>query len=108
VAVLATTLVSGLSSPEVQILSSIGYSADLIDPSTWDSMTTKAFHSYSAIVLADPDCGDDSAISAAEANTYHSVFKGVPSCPYLDTEALPDGKAVVLTTAWSTTGFPPL
>jgi hypothetical protein len=69
VLILAATVDGGSSSPEAQSATALGFGVDLVDDSTWAAMTQAQFASYRAIVIGDPDCGDDSNWAAATANT---------------------------------------
>jgi Domain of unknown function (DUF6531) len=69
VLILGASVTNGSSSVEAEEATSLGYTVDVVDNSTWGSMTTAEFHSYSAIILGDPTCNSsDSEISAATSN----------------------------------------
>ena len=63
------TVANGMSSVEAQEATADGYAVTIVTPTAWSTMTTAQFASYRAIILGDPTCGNESAISAAEANT---------------------------------------
>jgi cysteine-rich repeat protein len=70
VAILSTTVVEGLSSPEAVAVFALGHTPIIIQPETWEVMSQTEFSMYEAIVLGDPDCVDnDSPIAAAAANS---------------------------------------
>jgi hypothetical protein len=76
--ILGTTVTNGLSSPEAVDASSLGYGVNIVDASTWDSMTTAQFASYRAIILGDPTCSSESSVAAAESNaaTWSAAVNG--------------------------------
>lgn len=78
VLILAPTVSGGLSSPEAQAAQAAGYGVNVVDGSTWDSMTTSQFAAYSALVLGDPSCGSASDVQAAVANapTWSAALRG--------------------------------
>jgi RHS repeat-associated protein len=68
VLILDSTVTGGTSSVEAQQAAADGFGVDVVDSSTWSSMTAAQFSAYRAIILGDPTCGDESAVAAAEAN----------------------------------------
>src|SRR4051794_23003562 len=68
VLVLGSSVSGGASSIEATKAASLGFTVDVVDSATWSSMTAADFASYRAIILGDPNCGDVSAVAAAEAN----------------------------------------
>ncbi len=79
VLILSTTVTNGANSLEAQAAQAQGLTVNVVDPSTWGSMTTADFASYKAIILGDPTCqSDTSPIAPAEANTstWGSAVKG--------------------------------
>jgi RHS repeat-associated protein len=68
VLILDTTVTGGTSSVEAQEAAADGFGVDVVDAATWDSMTADQFAAYRAIILGDPSCGDESAVTAAETN----------------------------------------
>ena len=78
VLILDPTVSGGVESREAQAASVQGYAADVIDETTWSTMTAAQFDTYAALVLGDPTCGSIQAIAAAEANraTWSPVVDG--------------------------------
>jgi len=68
VLILDSTVTGGTSSVEAQEAAADGFGVDVVDATTWSSMTADQFAAYQAIILGDPTCGDESAVAAAEAN----------------------------------------
>ena len=59
----------GAANVEAQQAAAQGFQVDVVDASTWSSMTTAQFASYRAIVISDNhDSGEVSDLAAAEAN----------------------------------------
>ena len=80
VLILDSSVSGGSSSQEALAAQALGYSVNVVAGTTWDSMTTAQFASYSAIILGDPTCsGSDSAsVGAAETNasTWGAAING--------------------------------
>jgi hypothetical protein len=68
VLILDATVDGGASSPEAQSAVALGFGVDIVNDTTWAGMTTPQFAAYRAIIIGDPDCGDDSNWAAADAN----------------------------------------
>jgi RHS repeat-associated protein len=68
VLILDTSVTGGTSSVEAQEAAAQGFGVDVVDASTWSAMTATEFAAYRAIILGDPNCGDESAVTAAESN----------------------------------------
>ena len=68
VLVLDSTVTGGTSSTEAQEAVADGYGVDVVDASTWASMTTADFSAYKAIILGDPTCSTDPSTVAAAAS----------------------------------------
>ncbi len=76
---LSTTLCCGSSSPEVKAATAAGLTTTIVDPVTWDSMTTADFKKFKLIILGDPRCqGAPAAIrpAARNADTWADAVKG--------------------------------
>src|SRR3954452_3605460 len=59
----------GASSIEAQQAAALGFGVDVVDATTWSSMTTAQFAQYRAIVIPDNhDSGDEGDLAAAENN----------------------------------------
>jgi PASTA domain len=59
----------GANSVEAQQAAALGIGVDVVDASTWSSMTTAQFAAYRAIVIGDNhDSGDPTDLAAAESN----------------------------------------
>jgi hypothetical protein len=55
---------NGFPSNEESLAQAAGFTVTVADASTWSSMTTAQFSTYSAIVFGDPSCGTDPSILA--------------------------------------------
>ena len=76
---LSTTLCCGSSSPEVKAAAAAGLSTTIVDPVTWDSMTTADFRKFKLIILGDPNCRNTPAAirpAARNADTWADAVKG--------------------------------
>jgi len=62
-----TSLATGSPAPwtEVDAATSLGLTTDVVDATTWNSMTTAQFAQYRAIVFADGYCANDSTVALA-------------------------------------------
>ncbi len=70
VLVLDSTISGGLSSPEALAATAAGEGVDVVNGSTWDSMTTAQFAAYDGLILGDPSCTENpSPVAAAESNS---------------------------------------
>jgi hypothetical protein len=69
VLILSTSVYGGLSSPEAQIATGMGFGVDVVTPAVWQNMLPSDFTKYRAIILGDPGCGGVSDVTEAEANT---------------------------------------
>jgi hypothetical protein len=71
VLILAGTVTGGTASIEATEAAAHGMAVDIVDGSTWSSMTAAQFANYRAIILGDPTCygpGTSPDINAAAAN----------------------------------------
>lgn len=71
VLILSTTVTGGTSSFEAKAAQALGLTVNIVDPTTWDAMTTAQFKSYKAIILGDPECSavnDTTPIDPATKN----------------------------------------
>jgi hypothetical protein len=69
VLILDTTVYGGMNSVEARAAIALGYQVDIVDGTTWGTMTADDFSGYRAIILGDP-IGGISAIGAAEQNRW--------------------------------------
>jgi RHS repeat-associated protein len=67
VLILSTSVSGGTSSPEAAAATADGYSVTVDTPSTWGSLSTSTFSSYSAIILGDPTCSSSASSSIGAA-----------------------------------------
>ena len=68
VLILSSTVTGGVNSTEAAQAVADGFGVDVVDPTAWATMTATNFAAYRAIVLGDPTCSSEPAVSAAEAN----------------------------------------
>jgi len=76
---LSTTLCCGSSSPEVKAAAAAGLTTTIVDPVTWNSMTTADFKKFKLIILGDPRCKAAPAPirpAARNADTWADAVKG--------------------------------
>ena len=75
-----STSVSGGTSAEAAAATADGYAVTVASPTTWDSMSSASFSSYSAIILGDPSCGTSASAATSAAvsdlSTWESVVNG--------------------------------
>lgn len=81
VLILAGTVTGGTSSIEATEAAADGLAVDIVDASTWSSMTAAQFASYRAIILGDPTCQGapptpDANAAAANAKVWGPVVNG--------------------------------
>jgi hypothetical protein len=68
VLILESTVYNGINSVEAQAALALGFQVDIVNGTTWATMTASAFSNHRAIILGDPACGRVSAVNAAENN----------------------------------------
>lgn len=67
VAILSTSVVDGLASPEAVRIDALGFDPVLITPEVWQGMSTEEFAQYEALVFGDPMCEVDAGVVTAAA-----------------------------------------
>jgi hypothetical protein len=72
----AQTVSGGASSQEAQILTAAGYTVNVVDDSTWATMTASQFGSYDLLVAGDPTCGSLPPGLVSSAPVYGPVVLG--------------------------------
>lgn len=71
------TTVSGAPSDEQTAAEALGYTVDIVDATTWATMTTADFGAYRAIILGDPFCGvSEPPILGTTAATWGAAVDG--------------------------------
>jgi hypothetical protein len=79
VLILDGTVTGGTSSLEATEAGAQGMAVDVVDTTTWSSMTTAQFANYRAIILGDPTCqsiGAAEQAAAANAKTWGPAING--------------------------------
>jgi len=76
VLILSTTVTNGTNSFEAQAAQALGLTVNIVDPATWDAMTTAQFNSYKAIILGDPECGSPGNSSPIDPATQNNTVWG--------------------------------
>jgi hypothetical protein len=70
------TVSGGGNSLEAQQAAALGFTVNVVDGNTWDSMTQSQFAQYQVLVVGDPTCGGLAGSVTANASTWAPVVMG--------------------------------